>query len=200
MNLWNSNKCIDWDAALEQYAAVIHAQEVRGLAEIDIWYRTELPAIIAARAPAYITRTELVQVTIWKMKRGVWRERNRLLVIGNSPSTIKKASTRAFLAIPDLRQPIAILSDLEGVGPATASAVLANHSPALYPFFDELVAHQIPHLGTVAFTAAYYQRYAKALRERAAKLNTRCEHRNWSAHDVSQALWAASGGKAAQLG
>ena len=200
MKLWSSNKCTDWDAALDRYAAVIHAQAVRGLAEIDVWYRTEFPALIAARTLPYITRAELAQVTTWKMKRGVWRERNRLLVIGNSPSTIKKTTVRAFSAIPDLRQPIAILCDLEGVGPATASAVLASHSPALYPFFDELVAQQIPYLGTVAFTAAYYQRYAQALRERAAKLNTRCEIRAWNAHDVSQALWAASGGKAAHSG
>lgn len=200
MNLWNNQNCTDWDAALTQYEAVIAAQGVRGLVEVDAWYRTKLPALVAARTKPYVTRAELVRVTTWKMKRGVWRERNRLLVIGNSPSTVKTASARAFAAIPDLRQPIAILSDLEGVGPATASAVLASHTPDLYPFFDELVAQQVPHLGRVAFTPAYYQRYAGALRERAAKLNTRCDHRKWSAHAVSQALWAFSGGKAAQLG
>lgn len=200
MNLWNSHNCMDWDAALERYAAVIRAQGVRGLAEVDTWYRTKLPALVAERTKPYVTRAELVRLTTWKMKRGVWRERNRLLVIGNSPSTVKTASARAFAAIPDLRQPITILSDLEGVGPATASAVLASYSPDLYPFFDELVAQQVLHLGAVAFTPAYYQRYAGALRERAAKLNARCDHRKWSAHDVSQALWAFSGGKAAQLG
>ncbi len=93
--------------------------------------------------------------------------------------------------------PVSLLSGLAGVGPATASAVLAGYSPALFPFFDELVAQQIPGLGAVAFTAPYYQRYAAALRERAAKLDQHCEHLGWTAHAVSQALWAASGGKIA---
>jgi hypothetical protein len=29
-------------------------------------------------------------------------------------------------------------------------------------------------------------------------LNEQCKHRVWTAHEVSQALWAASGGKAGQ--
>lgn len=198
MKLWNSEHCADWDAALEAYPAVIRAQEVRGLEELDVWYRSNLPGLIAARKPAYITRTELERVTTWKMKRGVWRERNRLLVAGNSPAAVRKASREAFAAVPDLRKPISILSALAGVGPATASAVLASYSPAIFPFFDELVAQQIPNLGAVAFTAPYYQRYAAALRERAVKLNEGCEHRAWTAHTVSQALWAAFGGKIAQ--
>lgn len=197
MNLWKSEDCADWQASLDKYPAVIRAQQVRGLAELDAWYRRDFPRLVAARTPAYITRAELERVTTWKMKRGVWRERNRLLVAGNSLAVIKKTSREAFAAVPDLRQPIAILSGLAGVGPATASAVLAAYSPAYFPFFDELVAHQIPNLGAVAFTAAYYQRYAAALRERAAKLNGRCERRLWTAHEVSQALWAASGGKIA---
>ncbi|MBI4790381.1 MAG: hypothetical protein HY782_25400 [Chloroflexi bacterium] len=198
MKLWRNEKCDEWHSALERYSAVIQAQQVRGLPELDIWYRNELPALISTRKPAYITRDELERATVWKMKRGVWRERNRMLVIGNDPALVKQTSQECFAAVPDVRRPITILSALAGVGPATASAVLAGHSPNVYPFFDELVAQQIPGLGAVAFTAAYYQRYAAALRERAAKLNSQCKHQEWTAHDLSQALWANSGGKIAQ--
>jgi hypothetical protein len=204
MNLWQTRPCDDWHAALERYAEVIRAQQANGLPEIDAWYREELPALIAARKPAYVALAELERATVWKMKRGVWRERNRLLVRSNPSATVKKVSRDALAAVPDPRKPVDLLSTLAGVGPATSSAILACAAPAMYPFFDELVAVQIPRLGKVAFTAVYYQRYAAALRERTARLNERCTHgaqhahREWTAHDVSQALWAASGGKAAQ--
>ncbi len=200
MNPWNSDHCAEWQQALEEYPAVIHAQQVRGLEELDAWYRCDFPGLVAARKPAHITRHELERVTTWKMKRGVWRERNRLLVAGNSPAVVKTTSRQALAAVPDLRMPISVLSRLAGVGPATASAVLAGYSPATFPFFDELVAQQIPGLGAVVFTESYYQRYASALRERAAKLNEHCEDQVWTAHAVSQALWAVSGGKMAQAG
>ncbi len=205
--LWSAKPCDDWHAALERYPAIIQAQHVNGLVELDEWHRNELPRRIAARKPPYITREELERVTVWKMKRGVWRERNRLLVIGNDPAQVKQTSIDAFAAVPDPakgrgvfdpRRPVDILSGLAGVGPATASGVLACYAPAIYPFFDELVAKQIPRLGAVAFTASYYQRYTAALRERAEQLNRECKHREWTAHDLSQALWAASGGKVAQ--
>ncbi len=198
MTLWQTESCRDWHAALDRYVDTIRAQQVNGLEEVDAWYRDALPALIAARKPAYITLAELERATVWKMKRGVWRERNRLLVRGNPSAKVKQTAQEAFAAVPDPRKPVDILSTLAGVGPATSSAVLACYAPEIYPFFDELVAAQIPQLGKVAFTATYYQRYAAALRERAARLSAQCKHRAWTAHDVSQALWAASGGKVAQ--
>ncbi len=197
MNLWSSENCADWHTALKEYPTVIERQSVRGLAELDAWYRNEFATELAAREPAYITREELERVTRWKMQRGVWRERNRLLVAGNDRREVKRLSREALAAIPDPRQPITILSRLAGVGPATASAVLAAFRPDMYPFFDELVAAQIPGLGPVSFTAPYYQRYAARLRERAEALNKTCGHQAWTAHALSQALWAASGGKMA---
>jgi hypothetical protein len=196
MSLWSSANCADWEAASDRYPEIIQAQRVRDLPELDLWYRAELPASLAARAPVYVRRDELERVTRWKMKRGVWRERNRLLVIGNEPKTVKRLSIEAFAQVPDPGRPIAVLSRLAGVGPATASAVLAAFRPDIYPFFDELVAMQIPGLGAVSFTPAYYQRYAAQLRELAERLKEQCRERQWSAQDVSQALWAASGGKA----
>ena len=196
MDLWSSTDCAAWAAALDRYPAVVEAQHVNGLAEVDTWYRTALPGLIAGREPAYATLDELQRVTAWKMKRGVWRERNRQLVAGNPPAVVEATSRAAFAAAPDPRRPIALLSDLAGVGPATASGLLAAYRPDLYPFFDELVAAQVPGLGPVAWAAPYYVRYAAALYERAAMLRAACPDHDWTAQDVSQALWAAAGGKA----
>jgi hypothetical protein len=172
---------------------------VGGLEELDCWYREELPGLVASRTPPYVTRDELVKVTRWKMKRGVWRQRNLLLVEENPEAQVEETSREAFAAVPDPRRPVSLLIHLAGVGPATASAVLAAYSPGMYPFFDELVAQQMPGMGDVTFTAPYYARYANMLRAGAEKLNAVCEHHAWTANDVGMGLWAASGGKAGQV-
>ena len=188
MTLWQETDLARWSSALEHYPAAIEAHGVNRLPELDAWYRQELPGLLAARVAGghgRLTHDELVRVTEWKMKRGVWRARNLVLVRGNAADEVERASTAAFAALPDLRKPLAALTKLAGVGPATASAVLAAVRPDLFPFFDEVIAAQIPDLGPVAFTTAYYTRYAAQLRDRAAALGP-----PWAAHQVGQALWA----------
>ena len=195
-DLWASEECADWAGALAAYPGAVAALPVAGLAEMDGWYRGELPGILAARDPAHLTLDELERVTRWKMGRGVWRARNLALVRGNDPGEVRRLSAEAFALMPDPRRPVALLARLAGVGPATASAALAAAHPELYPFFDELVAAQIPDLGPVAFTLPYYVRYAARLRERAAALAAAEPAAGWNAHAAGQALWAAAGGKA----
>jgi hypothetical protein len=124
------------------------------------------------------------------MARGVWRAPNLVLVRSYPPATVVDTSSRGLEAIPHYTAPIATLATLKGVGPATASAVAATVAPTVYPFFDELVAAQVPDLGPVAWTLSYYARYAAALRERANRLGGR-----WTAVMVERALWAHAGGK-----
>jgi len=189
-DLWVSNDLRQWQSALECYAEVITGQSIEHLPELDQWYHRELPALIRARTPAHITHEELVRVTEWKMKRGVWRGRNLALVKSNDPDLVIEKSSFAFETTPHPTRPIAALSELSGVGAATASAVMAAFAPETYPFFDEIVAAQIPDLGEVAFTQNYYGRYAQALRERATTLR-----HEWTPARVEQALWAKAGGK-----
>lgn len=189
--LWTSDSPRDWTSALERYESVIEAQGVARLGELDRWYREELPAAIAGRRPAHVTRDELVRVAEWKMTRGIWRPRNLGLVQGNAPDAVERTSAQALAAVPDPRAPIAVLARLDGVGPATASAVAAAAAPEVYPFFDEIAAAQVPALGPVAYTPAYYAKYAAALRERARRLGGR-----WTPVMVERALWAHAGGKA----
>jgi hypothetical protein len=188
--LWASEDAKEWRAALDRYEAVVEEQGVAKLPELDRWYRDELPALIAARKPAHVTHAEMVRMTEWKMARGIWRPRNLALVRGNDADVVEKTSTDALAKIPHPSEPIALLAKLAGVGPATASAVTSAAAPDVYPFFDELVAAQIPGLGQVTFTPREYARYAEAIRERATQLGS-----GWTPVDVERALWAHVGGK-----
>src|SRR5690606_8440608 len=189
--LWNSSDTKAWRRVVEAYQAVIDAQGVASLPELDRWYHNDLAQAIASREQPFVTHEELVRVTRWKMSRGVWRARNLLLVQANDPALVEDTSREALRAIPDPTAPISILARLGGVGPATASAVVAAAAPNLYPFLDDLVAAQVPRLGPPAFTLRYYAQYAAALRERASSLG-----KSWTPADVERALWASAGGKA----
>ncbi len=190
-SLWTSRDDAPWQSALSRYSATIASQGVASLAEHDRWYHHELPLALQSRTPSYATHEELVRLTEWKMARGVWRARNLVLVRGNNAELVQAVTRDAFALVPHESAPIAKVAELAGVGPATASALLAAYAPALYPFFDELVAHQIPTLGPVAFTPAYYKRYAQAIRERAVELGG-----DWTPARVERALWSYVGGKA----
>jgi len=193
--LWRSDSETRWREALDSYEAVVDRQGVAALGELDRWVRLELPARITSRPEPHVTLEELARVTRWKMARGVWRARNLTLVEGNDPEVVVAVSREALAAIPDPRRPIDLLARLKGVGPATASAVAAAAAPETYPFFDELVAEQIPGFGEVGFTLPYYLRYAEAIRRRAEELGG-----DWNAVRVERALWSHSGGKAARAG
>jgi len=194
MTLWDSRDDRAWRGSLSNYEPVVHAQHVTKLPALDSWYREELPHAIASRATPHVTREELVRLTEWKMARGVWRAPNLVLVRGNTPDAVVDTSAAACaLALapsPHSTAPVKLLATLHGVGPATASAVVAAVAPAMYPFFDELVAAQVPTLGAVAWTLGYYARYALALRERAVALGNA-----WTAVMVERALWSHVGGK-----
>jgi len=190
MTIWHEHDCKEWHQALDAYNSTIEQQGDERLSNLDSWYHGELRTTLLGRAEPHILLTELEGIAGWKMRRGVWRERNRRLVDSNEPELVIELSRKAFGEVPDLRKPVSTLSQLAGVGPATASAVLAAYSPDIYPFFDEIVATQVPSLGDVAFTAKYYTAYAEAIRGKAAELTAICSHKSWTPHEVDQTLWA----------
>jgi hypothetical protein len=189
--LWSDGSPAAWKKALARYESVVSRQGVAKLGELDRWYRDELPELLRARRPMHLTHAELVRATEWKMARGVWRAPNLVLVRGNDASEVDAVSAQALALVPHPTKPIATLATLAGVGPATASSIAAAASPDIYPFFDELVAAQVPTLGAVKWTMGYYAKYADALRERALTLGD-----EWTPVMVERAVWADLGGKA----
>ena len=190
-SLWRSDDRAAWRAALDEYPAVVERQGVAKLSALDRWYREELPDTIRSRKTPHVELPELVRLTEWKMARGVWRAPNLVLVRGNTPTSVIETSSAALAAVPHPKTPIAGLATLAGVGPATASAAVAAYAPEQYPFFDELVAEQVPALGPVKWTLGYYVKYADALRARARDLGA-----TWTPVMVERALWSHRGGKA----
>ena len=190
-DLWKETDRAVWHAALDRYSAVAAAQGVKQLEALDGWYRTELPSLIRSRSSPHVTHDAMVRVTEWKMHRGVWRAPNLVRVKSNDAALVVDVSTRGLALVPHPTKPIREIATLDGVGPATASAVAAAYAPETYPFFDELVAAQIPGIGPVAWTLGYYAKYADALRRRAAELGE-----GWTPVMLERALWAHVGGKA----
>jgi hypothetical protein len=188
--LWSATSEARWQDALRSYRGVIERQGVAKLPELDRWYRDELPDAIAKRRPRHATHAELVKLTEWKMARGVWRAPNLVLVRGNDAARVEEETAAALESAPHPTAVVAGIAKLDGVGPATASALAAAAEPATYPFFDELVAAQVPGLGAVKWTLGYYARYADALRARARVLGD-----EWTPVMVERAVWASVGGK-----
>jgi len=187
--LWRSDDVSAWHAALDGYDAAIAALPNAKLTGHDAWYREALPSLVHARAPMHVTHDEMVRITEWKMARGVWRAPNLVLVRNNPPGAVEAATSDAATLLDVPAKALAAVSALGGVGPATASAVLAVMAPERFPFFDEIVTGQVaPHvegMGKIAWTAPYYRKYAAALVARADALSA-----GWHATMVERALWA----------
>lgn len=54
-------------------------------------------------------------------------------------AVVRSASEKAFQYLPDISKAISELTVLKGVGPATASAVLAAFAPDIAPFMSDEV-------------------------------------------------------------
>lgn len=67
--------------------------------------------------------------------------RPRLLdfVSGLDEELVKSASQKGFQSLPDISKALSELTVLKGVGPATASAILAAYAPDVAPFMSDEV-------------------------------------------------------------
>lgn len=68
-----------------------------------------------------------------------------------SDDEVQAASKKAFAALPDLSGSISELAKLKGVGPATASAVVAAHAPSVAPFMSDEVRKKSTPPGSAIF-------------------------------------------------
>ncbi|KAI0525260.1 hypothetical protein KFK09_004653 [Dendrobium nobile] len=179
-----------WKSALSTYETSLVSLQKPDLISLDAFYRKELPFLIRQREPeAFITQPELRRLLQWKLSRGKWRPRLLDFVSSLSGTLVESASKRAFASLPDLSKAVSELTVLKGVGPATASAVLAAYAPELAPFMSDEAL--LATLGNAKeYTLKQYLSFADKLQKKAKELRT--EEESFTPSDVERALWGSA--------
>ncbi|TKA63242.1 hypothetical protein B0A49_08014 [Cryomyces minteri] len=129
-------------AQLELYDSYI-PEKLQGLEEKRL---KTIPAALERRrqdGDAFLEKEEVQDLVEWKLKHGTYRPKLASLVASNSASTIRSTTKAAFRIYADSHdeygEAVSTLATLKGIGPATASLLLACADPAAVPFFsDEL--------------------------------------------------------------
>ncbi|XP_028989954.1 uncharacterized protein zgc:112496 [Betta splendens] len=194
-----------WRRVYEHYWDVVEAKakakgkKAGALLNLDKWYQEELPTIISSRPDKHVTRSELVKLMEWKLTRGKFRPRLQQLVVSNSEDTVEKCSRKAFGLLPDVQAAIAELSSLRGVGPATASAVLAAGAPEQAAFMSDEAMESVPGLKPIQYTAKHYALYLDKMLERTEHLNKVDPQQDWTPHRLELCLWASTTASQQQL-
>jgi len=190
-----SSKQFEWvlgqyDKAL-QLKADSKSSKAETLLKLDKWYQNELPKKIKSRGKeAHLTHEELVQTIKWKLARGVFRPRLKDLVQMNTPRVVMQESKKAFRALwkrNDLESAVGALSNLKGVGPAMASAVLAAGAPEVAPFMADEVLLSMPEIEGIDYTMKEYMKLVDKTNKCVERLNA--QGGNWTPHKVELAIW-----------
>jgi len=178
----------------EALVAKAHAKSSKpeNLIKLDKWFQTELPKKIKSRGPKefFLTHEEIVQCIKWKLARGQFRPRLKDLVQMNTPRVVMQETKKAFRHIykkNDLESAVQALSNLKGVGPGLASAVLAAGAPHIAPFMADECLLSLPEMEGIDYTLKEYVRLVEKTKECVERLNS--QGGNWTPHDVELAVW-----------
>lgn len=185
----------EWEYILSIYkeALKLKAQQKNKkpeeLLKLDCWYQEELPKLIQSRKEKHVTHSELVQTMKWKLLRGKYRPRLTDLVRINTPAAVMLVSKKAFRKLPNLASAIQTLSSLKGIGPATASAILAAGAPELAPYMADECLMAIPECQAIDYTVQEYLIFTEQIQVAVERLNAADKNRSWTPHKVEKALW-----------
>ncbi|XP_026317482.1 uncharacterized protein LOC113228411 isoform X1 [Hyposmocoma kahamanoa] len=163
------------------------------LIKLDNWYQNELPKKIKSRGKeAHMIHEELVQLMKWKQARGRFYPQLSYLIKVNTPRAVMQETKKAFRKLPNIESAMTALSNLKGVGTATASALLAAASPDIAPFMADECLQAIPEMEGSDFTAKEYLNFVNHIQSVCDRLNKEQNGcgKKWSPHMVELAIWA----------
>lgn len=140
----------------------------------------------------FITQAELVMIMKWKLMRGKMRPLLKQIE-ALTEEAVQTATRNGFeilkqsLDAEHIRKAVdAIAKPLKGVGPATASAVLAKYSSSL-PFMSD--AGLIAVNGNTDYTVKAYMAYYHGITAKCAQLNSDRQSKYlWTAKTVEAVL------------
>lgn len=202
VRLFKSVDVQKWQLALDMYEKAVELKSqvaptstTKGLVQLDQWWRHKLPKLISKQG--FLDSKQLCMVMDWKLKRGKFRPLMKL-VESNGDSKVRAVTSEAFAVLAKTSattttgqesiflEAVKILSGgLSGVGPATASAVLAAsvESEGVLPFMADEAMEGAGFKRE--YTLKAYSSFVTVLCEKAYLLGS-----SWSAETVGRALWA----------
>ncbi|UYV75714.1 hypothetical protein LAZ67_13001075, partial [Cordylochernes scorpioides] len=159
------------------------------LIRLDNWYQEQLPKIIRSRKERHITHEELIQITKWKLIRGKHRPSLMDLVRINNEGQVLQITRKAFRRMPNISNAITALTNLKGVGPASASAILAAAYPEQVPYMADESMMATPGVEGTDYTIMEYLNYAEQIKSCSERLSAIDPDNDWNPHKVEMALW-----------
>ncbi|KAH8597443.1 hypothetical protein B0O99DRAFT_617493 [Bisporella sp. PMI_857] len=139
------------------------------LIDLDTFRYIDAPSRLSNKAGAKtIGLSDLQKLVDWKIRHGKFRPMLPKLVASNVEATVQEVISAAFASYAtepsDVKATINKISELKGIGPATASLVLAVHDPENAIFFsDEVYAWLVSASADLKYNIAEYEElYAKA--------------------------------------
>jgi hypothetical protein len=176
-SLWKSKDCKEWTEHLENYYTEVSSLEKDNLLELERWFQEELPNQLNKQKKPFAS-ADLIRLVTWKVGlRGKWRPRLLDFAKAANDKDIEEAYTKARTAVDGakgdtdaeaIKQAMAALTALKGVGPATASALLQAMNPNFMAFMSDEA--MLAALGSKDYTAAKGMELLKALKKKAAEL------------------------------
>ncbi|KAF3764336.1 hypothetical protein M406DRAFT_339962 [Cryphonectria parasitica EP155] len=139
----------EFQKALGRYEQMIDAVSVskgakpgqKTLAELDRYRYVEAPKLFSLAKPTQTMRLDHVKTLVeWKLKHGTFRPTLLKLVSSNDESFVEdtvKSAVGSYLQKKDASAAVGILTNLKGIGPATASLLLAIYDPEKVIFFAD---------------------------------------------------------------
>lgn len=160
--------------------------------KLDTWFCEKLPQSIHGRKDPHVLYDELVQIAKWRLMMGKYRPKMLDLVRINTETSVVNITRKAFKKLQQQKNPqqaITQLVNLKGIGPSTASAVLAAAFPEEAPFMSDEGMLSTPGVEATDSTIAEYNNYSEQLRNKTDSLRKSDPDYKWTPHKVDQVLW-----------
>jgi hypothetical protein len=193
--LLQSSDCDLWNRVESQFFDVL--ESVTELQEANDDYEAlRLKFVDKEDCKAFLTKDELMMVVRWKFSVGKKRPALIKYLHSNSEASVQKSSKLAIAQARNIeisqtkdntqsiKNAIAQLTDLKGVGPATASAVLTMIRPDLYCYmYDECIDSFLPKR---TYTLPVYMKVNEDCKEIANRM------KGWTTSRIARVLWTAA--------
>jgi len=217
-SLMDSSNPSDWSGALSSYGEALDMlaagkKDPSKLKSLDAWY---MDSKQAAKTKGDLDTSTLSKIVEWKLSRGTFRPGLLQKAQSNDEKTVRHAYSLALAELMPVEQSDgkraigedaasadalaaatravkAMDKNLFGVGPATATAVLARVFPGSVAFMSDdtmLGCGLFSRSAEIKYDMKTFSRFNEIVQSRARLLNSRLGRREWTGDAVGRALWA----------